>query len=249
MTNVALFITCIVDQLQPQVGAATVELLRRLGVGVSFDPQQTCCGQPAFNAGYHSLAREIAGLALEVFERELQTADYLVAPSGSCTAMVKKFYPTLFADSPRLRERAERVGARTYELSQFLVDVLGVSDAGGAFGESVTYHESCHLLRELGVSGQPRKLISAVCGAEFIESASAASCCGFGGTFSVKYPDISAAIGEEKVRAIERSGAAAVVSCDSGCLMHIAGLLRRRGSSVACLHIAELLTSTGGGER
>jgi L-lactate dehydrogenase complex protein LldE len=247
--KVALFITCIVDQLQPQVGAATVELLRRLGVEVTFDPRQTCCGQPAFNSGYRREAREVAAQTLEVFEHELQSADYLVAPSGSCVAMVKKFYPTLFADSPTLRERAERVGMRTYELSQFLVDVLGVDDVGAAFDGSVTYHESCHLLRELGVSGQPRKLISSVRGANFIESARAAECCGFGGMFSVKYPEISAAIGEEKAEAIGRSGAAAVVSCDSGCLMQIAGLLKRRGSAVACLHLAELLVSTHAGAK
>lgn len=247
--KVALFITCIVDQLQPQVGAATVEVLRRLGVEVTFDARQTCCGQPAFNSGYWREAREVAERTLEVFDGELQTADYLVAPSGSCTAMVKKFYGELFADSPPLRERAERVGSRTYELSQFLVDVLGMDEVGAAFGGSVTYHESCHLLRELGVSAQPRKLLASVRGANVVESERAAECCGFGGTFSVKYPDISTAIGEEKVDAIERSGAATVVACDSGCLMQMEGLLKRRGSKVACLHLAELLASTQAGDR
>lgn len=247
--RVALFITCIADQLRPQAGAASVRLLRRLGVEVSFDSRQTCCGQPAFNAGYRREARAVAERTLALLDGWLESADYVVAPSGSCVAMVRKFYPTLFADSPPLLARAARVGERTYELSQFIVDVLGVGGVGAAFGGSVTYHDSCHLRRELGVVEQPRELIAAVRGAEFVESDAAAGCCGFGGLFSVKYPEISAAVGEEKAAAIERSGAAAVVSCDAGCLMQLAGLLKRRGSEVACLHLAELLSPAEPGAR
>jgi L-lactate dehydrogenase complex protein LldE len=213
---------------------------------VTFNPEQTCCGQPAYNTGYRREARQVAALALDLFERELLTADYIVAPSGSCTAMVKRFYPELFSGSPEKRERAERVAGRFYELSQFLVEVLGVEDVGAAFDGRVTYHDSCHLLRELGVSGAPRKLIRAVGGAEFVEMKDPGACCGFGGTFSVKYPEISGAIAAAKAADIEQSGADVVVACDSSCLMQTAGVLSRRGSAVRCLHIAELLAPRGG---
>jgi L-lactate dehydrogenase complex protein LldE len=246
--KVSLFITCIVDQLRPQTGRAMVEVLRRLNVEVAFNPRQTCCGQPAFNAGFRREAREAARHTLEVFEEELRSADYVVAPSGSCIAMVKHYYPQLFENSGTLTESARRVGARTYEFSQFLVDVLGVETVGASFSGRVTYHDSCHLLSELGVSVQPRRLIGAVRGVEFVESEGASRCCGFGGAFSIKYPEISTAIAEEKADGLERSGAAAVVACDGGCLMQLAGLLERRGSPVACMHLAELLALTGGGE-
>jgi L-lactate dehydrogenase complex protein LldE len=232
--------------MYPQVGAAMVELLERLGVLVTFNAEQTCCGQPAFNTGYRREARQVAMHMLEVFESELKTADYLVTPSGSCATMVKKFYADLFADDAGLKARAASVGARLFELSQFLVDVLEVSDVGASFDGRVTYHDSCHLLRELGVSSAPRKLIESVRGVEFVEMDRADACCGFGGTFSVKYPEVSTAIGEEKVASIERSGASMVVACDSSCLMQTAGLLSRRGSNVRCLHLAELLASREG---
>jgi L-lactate dehydrogenase complex protein LldE len=244
--RVSLFITCVVDQLYPRVGEAVVELLTRLGVEVTFNPEQTCCGQPAYNTGYRREARAVAAQTLDLLERELQTADYVVAPSGSCTAMVKRFYPELFSGEPETRARAERVGGRCYELSQFLVDVLGVVDVGAAFDGRVTYHDSCHLLRELGVSEAPRTLIRAVAGAEFVEMKDSAVCCGFGGTFSFKYPEISAAIGAEKAANVERSGADVVVACDSGCLMQTADMLSRRGSAARCLHLAELLASHDG---
>jgi L-lactate dehydrogenase complex protein LldE len=232
--------------MYPQVGAAMVELLERLGVEVTFNAEQTCCGQPAFNTGYRREARQVAMHMLEVFESELKTADYLVTPSGSCATMVKKFYADLFADDAGLKARAASVGARLFELSQFLVDVLEVSDVGASFHGRVTYHDSCHLLRELGVSSAPRKLIESVRGIEFVEMDRADACCGFGGTFSVKYPEVSTAIGEEKVASIERSEASLVVACDSSCLMQTAGLLSRRGSNVRCLHLAELLASREG---
>ena len=220
-----------------------VDLLTRLGVEVSFNQEQTCCGQPAFNAGFRQQARDVATHMLDVFERDLESADYIVAPSGSCVTMVRKFYPELFAGTEH-SARAERVSGRIFELSQFLVNVLGVEDVGASFRGRVTYHDSCHLLRELGVSSEPRGLINSVRGVEFVEMERADTCCGFGGTFSVKYPEISSAIAEEKVKSIENCEAATVVSCDSSCLMQIDGLLKRRGSGVRCIHLAELLASS-----
>ncbi len=240
--KVSIFTTCLVDEFFPNVGEATVELLERLGVEVTFNREQTCCGQPAFNTGYRRAAEALAARMLELFEYELQTADYIVAPSGSCTAMVKKHYPQLFQEAESQR-RAKLVAARVYELSQFLVEVLGVEDTGASYDGVLTYHDSCHLLRELEVASGPRKLIAAVEGAEFRELDHAATCCGFGGTFSVKYPDISAAIAGEKAAMIERSGAECVVACDVSCLMHMRSALAHRGSTVRCLHLAELLSA------
>jgi len=241
--KVSVFITCLVDQLYPAAGLAMCATLERLGVEVTFNAAQTCCGQPAFNTGFREEAREVARPTLELLARELETSDYVVAPSGSCTAMIKNLYPVLFAADAGLCAEAARVGARVFEYSQFLVDVLRVEDVGARFEGRVTYHSSCHALRELGVAEQPRKLIAAVRDCEFVEAENSDACCGFGGTFALKYPDISAAIADEKIGAIERSGARAVVSCDAGCLMQMAGMLARRGSHVRCLHIAELLSS------
>ena len=241
--RVSLFITCLIDQLFPQVGVAMADLLTRLDVEVAFNPSQTCCGQPAFNSGFRSEAREVAQQLLAVCERELETADYIVAPSGSCTTMIKRYYPELFADDVEIRKRAERVGKRCLEFSQFLVDVLHVESVGGSFHGRVTYHDSCHLLRELGVSRAPRKLIKAVRGIEFVEMEGCDVCCGFGGTFAVKYSEISNAIAAEKIANIRRSGADTVIACDAGCLMQMAGVLSRQDSNVRCLHIAELLAS------
>jgi L-lactate dehydrogenase complex protein LldE len=236
--RVSLFITCLVDQLYPRVGADMVKVLSRLGVEVAFNQNQTCCGQPAFNMGYRQEATAAARHMLEIFEEELQSSDYIVAPSGSCVTMVRKFYPLLFKDSVPL-ESTKRV----YEFSEFLVDVLGVTDVGANFDGKVFYHDGCHLLSELGVSSQPRKLLASVRGAELIQDGTAATCCGFGGAFSVVHPEISTAIGGDKVAGIERSGADTLATCDAGCLMQIDGLLKRRGSSIRCLHLAELLAS------
>src|SRR5215212_408979 len=244
--RVSLFITCVVDQFYPQVGEAVVQLFTNLGVEVRFNAEQTCCGQPAYNTGYRREARAVAVQMLRLFERELQTCDYLIAPSGSCTAMVKNSYRELFSGEPELQQRAQRVGERFYELSQFLVDVLGVEEVGASFNGRVTYHDSCHLLRELGVSSAPRKLIRAVRGVEFVEMHAPDACCGFGGTFSVKYPEISTAMVAEKAINIARSQADMVVACDASCLMQTAGFLSREGSNVRCLHLAELLASRNG---
>ncbi|HEX8560552.1 MAG TPA: (Fe-S)-binding protein [Pyrinomonadaceae bacterium] len=241
--KVSVFITCLVDQLYPSVGLKMCETLERLGVEVAFNAAQTCCGQPAYNTGYREQAHEVARATLRLLAGELETSDFVVVPSGSCTAMIRKLYPTLFAASEELRAESLRVGARVLEYSEFLVDVLGVEDVGASFQGRVTYHSSCHLLRELGVGAQPRKLIAAVRGCEFVEAEGADVCCGFGGTFALKYPDISAAIAEEKAGGIERSGAGTVVTCDVGCLMQTAGMLSRRGSEVRCLHLAELLAA------
>ena len=240
--KVSLFITCLVDQFAPSVGVAMIDVLTKLGVEVTFNPAQTCCGQPAFNNGYRDEARPVAARLLEICERELESADYIVSPSGSCTAMVRKSYVELFADDPEQQLRAEWVGARLFEFSEFLIDRLGVEDVGASFRGRVTYHDSCHLLRELGVSSQPRKLIDAIKGTERVEMEQAEACCGFGGTFSVKYPEISTSMAAGKVVNIERSGAGVVVACDTGCLLQIAGVMTRSGSSVRCLHVAELLS-------
>jgi L-lactate dehydrogenase complex protein LldE len=239
--RVALFVTCIVDQLWPSVGTSAVEVLRRVGCEVGFDESQTCCGQPAFNTGYRDSARTLARRFIEAYEAN--PAEAIVAPSGSCTAMIHH-YEDLFEDSAEWRARAREVAARTHELSAFLVNVLGVEDVGASFAGRVTWHDACHGLRELGVKQEPRRLLSCVRGAELVELANAEACCGFGGTFSVKYPEVSVAIVDHKVDAIEQAGVDAVVSADASCLMQIGGRLSRRGSRVRALHLAEVLAST-----
>jgi L-lactate dehydrogenase complex protein LldE len=221
-----------------------VNLLTRLNVEVTFNRDQTCCGQPAFNSGYRDESRAVAARMLDLFTRELEFAEYIVAPSGSCVSMVRKSYTTLFAGDQQRQAQAQRVADRLYELSEFLVDVLEVEDVGATFRGLVTYHDSCHLLRELGISQPPRELIRAVNGVDFVEMEDAQGCCGFGGTFSVKYPEISAAIANEKIRNIERSAAAAVVACDASCLMQISGCLSRKGSAVRPIHLAEFLNAS-----
>ena len=239
--RVALFVTCIVDQLWPSVGTSSVEVLRRVGCEVGFDESQTCCGQPAFNTGYREPARALAQRFIETYEAN--SAEAIVAPSGSCTAMIHH-YEDLFEESAEWRARARAVAARTHELSAFLVNVLGVEDVGASFAGRVTWHDACHGLRELGLKSEPRRLLSRVRGAELVELANAESCCGFGGTFSVKYPEVSVAIVDHKVDAIEQAGVDAVVSADASCLMQIGGRLSRRGSRVRALHLAEVLAST-----
>ena len=242
--KVSIIITCLVDQLFPQVGVDMCEILTRLGLRVEFNSAQTCCGQPAFNTGFRRAAREVALQLLAVCEQELETSDYLVAPSGSCTAMVRKFYPELFAYDEAIKQRL--VGKHLFEFSELLVDVLKVEDVGASFHGRVTYHDSCHLLRELGVSRAPRKLIQAVRGIEFVELEHSDVCCGFGGTFAIKHSEISNAIATDKVASIRKSDAATVVTSDAGCLMQLAGVMNRHGSTTRCLHIAQLLASREG---
>jgi L-lactate dehydrogenase complex protein LldE len=241
--KVALFVTCVVDQMWPAVGASTVEVLRRVGCTVEFDERQTCCGQPAFNTGYSAEARMLAERFIRMCEES--EAEAIVSPSGSCTAMVHH-YPTLFDNGEENREwrrRARAVAERTFELSSFLVRVLKVEDVGAQWPGRVTWHDACHALRDLNVHSEPRRLIENVRETEFMELETADSCCGFGGTFSVKYPEISVAILDQKIESIERAGVQAVVSGDASCLMQIGGRLSRKGSSVRAMHLAELLAS------
>ena len=235
----SLFVTCLVDQLFPQVGVATVNVLRRLGVEVTFPEEQTCCGQLSINTGYQQETRELARRFLETF----RDSEYIVAPSSSCTGMIKKRYPQLFRDDPELREAAQTIGSRLYELSEFLMDVLGISDVGASYLGTVTYHPSCHGLRELGLDSQPQALIQNVKGVRYVELPDMRTCCGFGGTFSVKYADISEAILEDKVNNIVKSGADTLVGVDMSCLMNIGGALSRRGEKMRVMHLAELLDS------
>jgi L-lactate dehydrogenase complex protein LldE len=236
--RVSLFVTCLVDQLWPSVGTSTVEVLRRAGCEVAFDARQTCCGQPAFNTGYRDEARKLARRFVEIFEN----ADAIVSPSGSCTAMVHHFHD-LFERGDPLRARADAIAKRTHELGAFLVNVLGVEDVGASFRGRVTWHDACHSLRDLKIREEPRRLIRRVREAEFVEMSNADACCGFGGTFSVKYPEISVAILDNKIDAIEASGVRAVVSADASCLMQIEGRLKRKGSTVRAIHLAELLAA------
>ncbi len=235
--RVSLFITCLGDQFFPQVGECVVKVLRRLGVEVTFNPAQTCCGQPAFNTGYRDEARAVAARVLDLFE----DAEYIVAPSGSCTAMMRVFYAELFANDPGRLRQAQGLGKRLYEFSEFLVKVLKVEEVGASFQGRVAYHDSCHLLRELGVESEPRKLIRAVRGVEFVELQDDKLCCGFGGTFSVKFPEISVAMGEDKLRAAAATDADYLVAADSSCLMHLAGLAHRQKLPIKTMHLAELL--------
>jgi L-lactate dehydrogenase complex protein LldE len=235
--RVSLFITCLGDQLFPDVGEHVVRVFERLGVEVDFNPAQTCCGQPAFNTGYRDEAREVAARVLDIFEN----AEYVVAPSGSCATMVRIFYPELFAGDPARLRQVESLRGRIFEFSEFLVKVLKVEDVGASFRRRVTYHDSCHLLRELGIESEPRKLIRAVKGIELVEMQDHQLCCGFGGTFSVKFPEVSVAMAEDKLRAAADSGAEFIVANDSGCLMHLAGAIHRRGLPLQTMHIAELL--------
>ncbi len=239
--NASLFVTCVVDQFYPEVGESTVRVLRRNGVDVDFDTSQTCCGQPAFNSGYWKEARPLAERFLDMYEG----VEFVVMPSGSCASMVRVFYQELFHDDPALLQRASEVGSHVYELSEFLVDILGFSNKPKSdqpeASTRVTYHEACHLRRELGATTQARELISSTPGVELNEMEQSEVCCGFGGTFSVKYPDISGAMLDEKLTHIRNSGADAVVACDVTCLMHIGGGLEKQSISVRPLHLAELL--------
>ncbi len=236
--RVSLFVTCLVDQLWPSVGMSAAEVLRRVGCEVMFDERQTCCGQPAFNTGYRKEARRLAQRFIEIFE----DAEVIVSPSGSCTAMAHHFCELFQTDESWLA-RAEAIAAKTHEFSAFLVNVLGVEDVGASFAGRVTWHDACHALRDLGIKKEPRRLLQNVQGLEFVELDNADSCCGFGGTFSVKYPEISVAILDNKIVAIEQSNVRAVVAADASCLMQIGGRLSRNGSQVKAMHLAEVLAA------
>lgn len=235
--HVALFVTCLVDLFRPTVGFAAVRLLEQAGCRVSVPRAQTCCGQPAYNGGDRSTAIDIARDVIAAFA----AFDYVVAPSGSCAGMIKRHYPALFASDPAMRSRADELSGRSFELTSFLVDVLHWDRAAAAFSHRVAYHDSCSSLRELGVREQPRRLLRRVSGLELRELAEAETCCGFGGTFCVKYPDISDAMVARKVDDIVASDADVVLAGDLGCLMNIAGKLGRAGASIQVRHVAEVL--------
>jgi L-lactate dehydrogenase complex protein LldE len=235
--RVALLVTCLVDLFRPSVGFAAAKLLEDAGCTVEVPRAQTCCGQPAYNSGDRADAKAIARQVIAAFSGY----DYVVAPSGSCAGMVRAHYPELFADEPAMKTQAEELAARTYELTAFLVDVCGVSAVDAFCDQAVTYHDSCSGLRELGVKAQPRALLGSVEGLRLAELPGAEICCGFGGTFGVKYPDISDKMVSDKVADIAGTGAACVLAGDLGCLLQIAGKLSRTGSRVEARHVAEVL--------
>jgi L-lactate dehydrogenase complex protein LldE len=237
--RVSLFVTCVVDQLFPRAGLAMAKVLEQIGWQIDFPEAQTCCGQPAFNSGYRAEARLVARHFLNVF----RDAEYIVVPSGSCTAMIAHHYEELFQKEPDALDLVHELAPRIYEFSQFLLEVAGVEDLGARFEEVVTYHDSCHALRELKIKDGPRRLLANVRGLELREMDIAEECCGFGGTFSVKFPEVSGGMARTKVESILRTGANVVVSIDSSCLMQLQGALFRAGAPVRALHLAEVLAS------
>jgi L-lactate dehydrogenase complex protein LldE len=249
--RVGLFVTCLVDLFRPSVGFASVKLMEDAGCTVEVPAAQTCCGQPAFNSGDRDDTRAIAASVIRAFEG----FDYVVAPSGSCAGMLKKHYVELFEDDPAMKARAEAFSTRVFELVSFLTDVLGVSAVEARFDGTATYHDSCSGLRELGIQSQPRKLLATVDGLELTEMRDSDVCCGFGGTFCVKYPDISNKIVGEKTRTIAATGADVLLAGDLGCLMNMAGKLKREGATIEARHVAEVLAgmtdqpAIGGGRR
>ncbi len=239
--RVALLVTCLVDLFRPSVGFAAVRLLEDAGCEVEV-PAQSCCGQPAYNSGERHLAMKVARTMLDALEDH----DYVVAPSGSCAGMVMRHYPTLFAGT-RDEERARALSQRTFELTRFLVEVRGVTMTGSRFEGTVTWHDSCSCLRESGTREAPRTLLAAVEGAVLKEAKDREVCCGFGGTFCVKYPAISTAMARDKAASLEETGADTVLSADLGCLLNIAGILRRQGSRMKVRHVAEVLANDTAG--
>ena len=240
MPNVQLFITCLVDTFFPATGEAMVNVLQRCGVSVDFPSGQTCCGQPPFNAGLRADARSIAEHTIRVFENE---PGEIVIPSGSCATMVRQSYLELFEGDPVWYPRAKTLASRTYEFTEYLVDVLKVTDVGARWDGKLAYHASCHLNRHLGIDRQPRALLAAVRGAEIVELPASDDCCGFGGVFSLEHPELSAEMLKRKVGSLEASGSPTLVLADTGCRMHIAGGLHRQGKSQKVLHIAEILNT------
>jgi len=240
--RVGLLVTCLVDLMRPAVGFAAVKLLEDAGCAVDV-PQQSCCGQPAFNSGDRATARALAEQVIATFE----PYDYVVVPSGSCGGQVRVHYPELFHGDPNWHPRAERFAAKTYELISFLTDVLGVTKVTARYAGTATYHDSCSSLREMGVRAQPRRLLAGVEGLTLAELPDADVCCGFGGTFCVKYPDISNAIVSKKAEAVAATGADTLLAGDLGCLMNIAGKLQRDSRRVAVRHVAEVLAGMADG--
>lgn len=235
--KVSLFITCLSDGIYPRVGQAMAKLLARCGVEVDFPQTQTCCGQPAFNSGYWDEARAAARIIVDAFE----DSDFVISPSGSCTGMIHHYYPKLFNEDPVYKKKSEDLVAKTYEFTQFLVNVLEVEDIGASYPHKVTYHPSCHGTRLLGVKEEPMKLMNNIKGLELVPLPHAEDCCGFGGTFAVKMSEISGAMVSEKTDHILETEAEVLTGLDMGCLMNIGGNLRYRGQAVQVKHLAEIL--------
>ena len=242
--RVGLFVTCLVDLFRPSVGFAAVKLLEQAGCRVEVPAAQTCCGQPAFNSGDDKHARELALQVLEAFE----DFDYVVGPSGSCIGTIRCHYPEMFAGDAERLPRFEALAAKSHELLSFLVDVLGVEAVEAGYEHRVTYHDSCSSLRELGVREQPRKLLASVNGLQLEEMQATDICCGFGGTFCVKYPEISGRMAADKTAAVAASGADTLLAGDLGCLLNLAGKLRREGSDTRVFHVAEVLAGMADGK-
>lgn len=240
MKTVSLFIPCMIDLFLPEIGESTYRLLQSLGVNPIYHPDQTCCGQPAINAGYAEQARKAAKHFIDVFGDD----EVVVSPSGSCVCTVRYHYPELLSDEPGWFRRAHELAGRIFELSQYIVDILGISDCGASFRGKIAYHESCHILRGLGVSAQPRKLISGVKGAELVTLKGADSCCGFGGEFSNNYPDISEAMAKGKCDNYLESGADILLLCEPGCLLNIGGYLSRNHPEKRIMHLAQFLEAS-----
>jgi L-lactate dehydrogenase complex protein LldE len=238
--TVQLFATCLIDSFFPRIGEAIVRVLNRAGVRVEFPSTQTCCGQPAFNAGMRRDARPLAEHTIRGLEK---TTGAVIIPSGSCGAMVRHGYLELFKDEPVWLERAQALAKRTFELTEYLVDVRGVTDLGACWSGRLSYHSSCHLLRSLGVDRQPRALLAEVRGAEMIVLPAVEECCGFGGVFSVEHPELSAEFLKRKVANLDATGSPTLVVADTGCLMHIQGGLKRAGKTQRVVHIAEVLAN------
>ena len=236
--KISLFIPCYIDLFYPQVGLSVVRVFERLGHEVDFDAGVVCCGQPAFNAGYWPEAKEVASKVVE----QLSEKEVVVVPSGSCATMIRVFYRELFVGSKQ-EETVNQLALRTYEFSEFLVDKLGVTDLGSRFQASATFHDGCHGLRELGVRSQPRTLLKQVKDLTLIEMEDTTTCCGFGGLFAIKFPMISTAMGETKCGFVTKTGADYLISNDSSCLMQLEGLLKRSGSKMKTLHLAEVLAN------
>jgi L-lactate dehydrogenase complex protein LldE len=240
--RVGFFVTCLVDLMRPSIGFAAIRLLEAGGASVFVPPEQTCCGQPGYNAGDRAGAKALAARVVAQFEG----CDYLVAPSGSCSGMIKTHYAELFADDAAMRSRVDALAAKTFELTDFLVSVLRVGATPGSFAGTVTYHDCCSGLREMGVKRQPRELLAGVPGLRLTEMADCETCCGFGGTFSLKFGEISTRLADNKCRNIAASGADAVVLGDLGCMLNIEGRLRRSGNTTTrVLHVAEVLAGEG----
>lgn len=237
--QISLFVTCIVDQLFPNVGMSVAKVLEGIGYKVAFPAAQTCCGQPAFNSGYRHDSRSVALHFLDVF----RDSEYIVVPSGSCTSMISHHYAELFANEPKRLEELRGLESKVWEFSRFLTEVAVVEDVGARLESVVTYHDSCHALRELRIKNGPRRLLAQVKGLEFREMDIAEECCGFGGTFSVKFPEVSGGMARTKIESIKRTGASVVVSIDSSCLMQLQGTIRREGLPVTTMHLAEVLAS------